>query len=200
MRKTLACLLLMLPSLLAQEEIVKIPEKIKTVKADFRTSYAHLRKWEANYSNNPYDMGGETYGGITRTNNPKWYGWRYIDSIKPQHIEHNTLIPKAEFWVLDYYVDIWVRDELYEIYDQDVATATLDMEMHGPWGIVLLQRALAKCNQTTGNLILDLNRADKHLFLVQLREERIKFYRGVVSRYPEQKVFLQGWINRAYDI
>lgn len=198
MNKWIILILLLIP-FTTQNGTIESKTPILRKKPDFRITYQHIRKWEANYASDPLDLGGTTYGGITKLYNPDWYGWRYIN---PDTLKHNQLVPEAEFWVLDYYVDMWVKEEYYDLIDQDIATAAVEMKLHGPWGEAITRRALMHCNcsKPDTSLVTELNSVDKYLYLAYLREERIRFYKAIVLKRPDQIVWLQGWINRANDI
>lgn len=47
--------------------------------ADFDTELKDLLGVEGKYSNNPNDVGGETYCGVSRVYHPDWFGWSIID-------------------------------------------------------------------------------------------------------------------------
>lgn len=53
--------------------------------AKFDTEFDKLILSEGGYVNDPDDAGGETYLGISRKNNPKWFGWEVIDDIKKKY-------------------------------------------------------------------------------------------------------------------
>ena len=50
--------------------------------ANFDIEFDKLIFTEGGYVNDPDDTGGETYLGISRKHNPKWDGWKKIDSFK----------------------------------------------------------------------------------------------------------------------
>ena len=52
--------------------------------ANFEIAYKRTCKFEGGYVNDDADSGKETYKGISRTANPKWSGWKIIDSCKKQ--------------------------------------------------------------------------------------------------------------------
>lgn len=54
--------------------------------ADFDKAYFRTCKFEGGYANDKNDSGGETYKGISRVHNPKWGGWKIIDSYKKKKI------------------------------------------------------------------------------------------------------------------
>lgn len=53
--------------------------------ANFDEEFNKVILVEGGYVNDKDDAGGETYLGISRKNNPKWYGWTIIDKIKKQY-------------------------------------------------------------------------------------------------------------------
>ena len=53
--------------------------------ANFNEEFKKVILVEGGYVNDPDDAGGETYLGISRKNNPKWYGWSKIDEIKKKY-------------------------------------------------------------------------------------------------------------------
>ena len=48
----------------------------------FIDAYHHTMSNEGGYVNDPDDVGGETYKGISRKYNPSWNGWEIIDKMK----------------------------------------------------------------------------------------------------------------------
>lgn len=53
--------------------------------AQFDKEFEELILVEGGYINDKDDVGGETYLGISRKNNPKWIGWEVIDDIKKKY-------------------------------------------------------------------------------------------------------------------
>lgn len=47
--------------------------------ASFKEAYKITLGHEGGYSNDPDDVGGETYKGVARRYHPNWKGWRMID-------------------------------------------------------------------------------------------------------------------------
>lgn len=50
--------------------------------ANFDKEFDKLILSEGGYVDDPDDVGGETYLGISRKANPQWRGWVYIDEVK----------------------------------------------------------------------------------------------------------------------
>lgn len=162
-------------------------------KASFIIAYSKLRRWEGNYVNDPDDFGLETYGGVTRRYNPKWYGWRHIHAKKDK--KWNDSIPEAEFWTMDYYLTIWVREGFYNLENQDVANYLFDIRIH------LYKNSVKLINETYGyNYRLNNNWVDTRLDsidLCYLQERRKRFYLELIRRKPHYKKFKKNWLRRA---
>lgn len=102
---------------------------------NYKEAYKKIMKYEGGYSNDPADIGGETFKGVARVYHPDWCGWKIIDSLKissngdmelfKKLLETNT---KLNDMVIDFYKpQFWDRfrgdditsqaicDELYDI-------------------------------------------------------------------------------------
>lgn len=174
------------------------------ITASFREAYEYVRGFEGNYVNIRLDRGGETYGGITRKYNPEWYGWRYVD--KYPNIRH-TFVPEAEFWVMDYYLTIWVKEGFYKIKNQQVANYLFDMRIHlskyraidmlGKLGVDVDDESEwvpdDRWEWDGGQWVkISINNID----LTKLSEIRKRYYLRIVERSPHQKIFIKGWLKR----
>lgn len=179
-------------------------------KADFRIALQELLKQEGYYVNHQDDRGKETYGGISRKYNPNWWGWRFIDEQKKKNgeIKRYTRFPELDFWVQDYYLDIWVKEEFYLLRDQQTANYVLDFRINGTIGARLIQKTLIDLGHTQLKLnnridsatIHAINLTDKERFLTDLRIRRVKFYKSIVARDSTQNQFLKHWLLRAKNI
>lgn len=190
-----------------QEEIITIenqPRKVENKRADFRTALSYILEHEGYYSNHPHDYGRETYCGISRVFNPDWIGWKYIDQYKLSHkIGWNDSVPNLKHWVLDHYLDIWVKEDFFSIEDQDIANYTLDLRINATIGVKVIQKTLNDMgynipvtNQMNSLTICTINSTEKWEFLVKLMGNRIDFYTGIVDRRQSQIVFLNHWVKR----
>jgi lysozyme family protein len=188
-----------------------LPEKgINYIKkADFRTAYAYILKHEGWYANVPGDRGKETYGGISRKYNPNWWGWRFIDEYKRNNgpITRYTHFPELDFWVMDYYLDIWVKEEFYNLHHQNIANYVLDFRINGTIGAKLVNKSLRELGMhTTKENVIDsttinaLNNINRRLFLNHLKNRRIHFYKSIAKRDTTQEQFLNHWIKRSKSI
>lgn len=100
--------------------------------ANFDIEFEKLIFAEGGYVNDSDDAGGETYLGISRKNNPKWMGWKTIDSIKKIYgtknittrlKENESLTNSAK---LLYKINYWDVLELDDIPNQDIAHQLFD--------------------------------------------------------------------------
>lgn len=201
-------LVLLCISFRTKEATIIVREIRKVPKADFKTALQHILKHEGYYANVEHDKGKETYAGITRRYNSDWYGWRYIDEYKKKgDIKWNTHIPELDYWVLDYYLDIWVSEQFYILKDQEVANNTLDIRINSPsTGIKIIQRTIAQSgisipitNKLDSLTIHSINNINKRVYLNILREKRIKFYNNIVKRDSTQRKFLKHWKIRTFN-
>ncbi len=114
---------------------------------------------EGGYSNNPDDLGGETYKGISRVYHPTWVGWAIVDAWNfhkiPDPIRAEDCLAinerlqryvvefyKAQFW------DTWRGDDVLAI-DGAVAAELFDtgVNMGAHKAVYYLQRALNVLNR-----------------------------------------------------
>lgn len=174
------------------------------VTASFREAYEYVRRFEGNYVNIRLDRGGETYGGITRKYNPEWYGWRYVD--KYPNIRH-TFVPEAEFWVMDYYLTIWVKEGFYKIKNQQVANYLFDMRVHlSKYRAIDMLDKLGVDVDDESEWVPDdrwewdggqwVKISINNIDLTKLSEIRKRYYLRIVERSPHQKIFIKGWLRR----
>lgn len=100
--------------------------------AQFGIAYDKTMAHEGQYANDPRDMGGETWKGISRKNWPQWAGWEVIDAIKAN--VHSRDLNKAmnadeelESYVKQFYLaEFWNKLSLAEIKDQAIADELFD--------------------------------------------------------------------------
>lgn len=100
--------------------------------AEFTAAYEQTMTHEGLYSNDPRDLGGETWKGISRKNFPNWAGWPIIDtirrSVKPaDFLKALRLDDELEDAVRDFYkTEFWNKLFCSEITDQVVAAELFD--------------------------------------------------------------------------
>lgn len=198
---------------------IEAPLKLNNIsrpkKADFISIYKSIRIWEGNYVYHPYDKGGETYGGMARKFTPEWKGWEHVDNYKKTQrkriLERNEYIESAEYYVQDWYLDVWIKEGFYNIQDQELAKILFDLRINsGKYlCIKLTQNALKRYGS---DIVInkfdkewvpakDLNKLlNQRLIVMLIADERVKLYHRIVKNDRKQKVFLKGWMNRIENI
>jgi lysozyme family protein len=147
---------------------------------------------EGGYSNNPNDAGGETKYGISKRSYPN------VD-IKNLTLEQAKDIYKRDFWDNQGYSQIEDISLASKVFD-------LGVNMGTQTAVILLQRALKANGFKTleddgiyGSATVEaLKNSDTKKVLIALRSEAAGYYRRLVTANQSQKVFLKGWLNRAY--
>lgn len=169
---------------------------------------------EAGYANNPNDVGGETFAGISRKFNPNWKGWTIIDYIKTAYgtsakiiNEHafsdtNLIALKDEFYKDNY----WDNIKLDQVIDQQVANNCFDCSVNPCIDSVgrVMQKAVDKVHHNT--IVIDgaigpktiaaMNDCDPELLFNAINEIRRDNYAKRVQQSPSQSEFLRGWLKR----
>lgn len=193
--------------LLSSQKVLNRDKMIPAQKLSFVIAYERLRYFEGNYAYQKYDKGGETYGGVARKYNKGWYGWKYIDKNR-KTLKQNKLIPEAELWVLDFYLDIWVKEEFYNIQNQDVANYVFDFRINSYHSAIkrvqetlnLMGQKIEVTKKMDSSTIRAINNVPPHLFISKLKHSRISLYKKIISRDSNQKIFYKNWVNRANTI
>jgi lysozyme family protein len=86
-------------------------------------------------SNDPADMGGVTYGGLSQKNNPTWAGWQII---KEKGLQVGETCPELEQSKQDWYeAKYWTPINGDSINDQDLANQVFDMAVNAGVGTAL---------------------------------------------------------------
>ena len=160
--------------------------------ADFTDAFNHvmaIEKWEL--TNDPADLGGQTYAGISRKNWPKWGGWQDIDGGR-------TPDPRK---VVDFYRDgFWSVIRGDAITSQKVAISLFSFAINAGDGVAIkLAQSVSgvKADGIIGkDTLIALNSMDTDLFLARYGLAKIARYRDICAKRPEQRRFIMGWINR----
>ena len=163
---------------------------------------------EGGYANVAGDAGGETYCGIARNSNPKWEGWKIVDTYKP--LKWNQRIPNTELerLVIEVYDTKYYQLIKADKIDSDMIRVHLyDMAVNAGTGaaVKLLQKSINKIYGVTiatdgaiGNITLTYtnNKAKLKELINELINQRREYYRNLVKVKPSNMKFLQGWLNR----
>ncbi len=138
----------------------------------FQKALAHTLKAEGGYSNNPNDTGGATMKGVTQATYNSYL------KKKGQPSKHVKGISQAEIEDI-YYNDYWKASGSDAIATSNRALAMVNFDTAVNMGV---GRAKELLSQSGGDV-------NKYL---SIREQK---YREFASK-GNQKVFLQGWLNR----
>lgn len=180
--------------------------------AHFNQAFDITMKHEGGYSNNPNDVGGETYRGISRVYNPNWEGWEFVDSSKRAglRIDDAFLEPAVRAFYKQRYWDPNRLDNM----PQPIAEEVFDTGVNLGIGRAakFLQRALNALNRNqllyddlvedgtigpkTLNALNVLTNADQWLLLKILNVLQGCHYLENMRKSPSQEVFARGWFSR----
>lgn len=208
-------LFLLLPLSQISPNHQRITRELPFHKANFNKAFEYLIYHEGYYSNNIFDKGGETYCGISRTFNKNWGGWWRIDLFKKrngrinsnQRIEDNIL----DFYVKDFYSNIWTKEGFNELNDQNIANYIFDFRINATVGSMIIQDVVNENDRLGYKIAVDnvlddtvmcaINNTDsKHRLMQDLKNRRIEFYNSIALRHPSQRQFLSHWLYRAKKI
>ena len=153
-----------------------------------------ILKWEGNFVNNPLVKGGATNKGVTLVVFQSFYGKnKTIEDLKNLTNSQFQEILKTLYW------NKWLADN---IENQSIANILVDwLWGSGIWGIKIPQRLLGVTEDgiVGSNTITALNFQDPKIFFDKIFQARKDFLNQIVINHPEQKIFLQGWLNRLED-
>lgn len=147
---------------------------------------------EGGYSNNSNDKGGLTKFGISSRSYPD------VDIANLTKEEAKNI----------YRRDFWDKYLYGKIRNLEIATKFFDLavNMGHHWACVLVQRALRASGKNVvedgdfGPKTLDaINNVDSTDLLAALKSEAAGYYRTLAAIDKQDKVFLKGWLNRAYS-
>ena len=140
----------------------------------FEKALKFVLKWEGGYVNNPNDKGGATNKGITQTTYNSWL------RSKGQNLKDVRHITDEEVRQI-YYNNYWLKagcDKMSEKF------AILAFDTAVNMGVSRVQEFLKYAKYTS---------TDKFIIA------RIRKY-NEFAKYGNQKIFLQGWLNRILDL
>jgi lysozyme family protein len=168
---------------------------------------------EGGFTDNPRDSGGATNYGLSL---------RFLREIPSERLRRygifkpgeqlgvedvRELTPQQAFMI--YEVEIVKAGRFDEINDQDILNYVLDMVVHHgkPQAVKLIQRSSWAINHKHKYLADDGIMGDKTLSFLNsqgnipvLMAVRAGFMRLLVEIRPQNKEFLNGWLNRAYTL
>jgi lysozyme family protein len=186
--------------------------------ANFDSAYMKTMGFEGGYGNDPDDVGGETYKGISRVYNPSWSGWKVIDAKKlqpnfPKNLndDQELLASVKSFYKAGY----WDVNLLDLVTDQDVAEEMFDTGVN--LGVVkaamFLQQSLnylnrneslypdivedGKVGKKTMETLAFYLKYDKPIYLLKvLNVLQGMHYLNYMKKSPTQEKYARGWFSR----
>lgn len=184
--------------------------------ANFEKAFAITLGHEGGYSNDPLDVGGETYKGVARKANPTWAGWGILDNFKkdkknfPKNLDDDSAL---QFHVKKLYkTSYWDVNKLDSVNDQNIANEAFDTGVN--MGTVVaakyIQEALNLLNRNQksypdikvdgiiGNITLGILNSHPNLKAVFKTMNGLQFmkYVEICKNNPSQERFFYGWLNR----
>ncbi|MFA7466962.1 MAG: glycosyl hydrolase 108 family protein [Desulfotomaculaceae bacterium] len=100
--------------------------------ADFKTAYRATMDFEGSYNDDPRDLGGETWKGVSRKMNPDWEGWLVVDLIKRSVAKRDldrmlNADEELEDMLLEFYkAQYWDPLSLDQVKEQEIAGEIFD--------------------------------------------------------------------------
>ena len=140
----------------------------------FKKALKFVLKWEGGYGNNPNDKGGATNKGITQYT---YNAWLKEHKLPNKNIKH---ISDAEVEEI-YYRNYWKRtgcDKMSPKFSVLAFDTAVNM-------------GLARVNQ----FLKAAQWKYPEKFIIARKNKYLEF-----SKYGNQKIFLQGWLNRLDDL
>ena len=186
----------------------------------FDKAYEIVMNIEGGYVNDPDDMGGETYKGISRRWHPSWPVWDQIDAMKsesdfPGCLDVNEDLQELtkEFYKI-FYWDLWWGDEVAEL-EPDIAYEMFDISVNQGVhrAVSFLQTSLNVFNRnellypdlvvdgqfgvkTYGALASYLTKDNPDFLITALNVLQGNHYIEYMTQSPIQEKNARGWFNR----
>jgi lysozyme family protein len=170
----------------------------------------NLLAHEGGYTNHERDRGGATIYGISlRYLKAAGLDFNFDGEIDIRDIQAMNRDDAAEIYKRDW----WDKYKYNLMRDDEIAAKALDLSVNmGPkQAHKILQASTNKIRNinievdgiigpetlSTINLIIDSG--DSDLYLQEVRSSAEHYYINLAADNPELRVFLKGWINRAWD-
>lgn len=149
--------------------------------AKFEDAIDFVLRNEGGLVENPSDPGGLTNYGISQRRYP------HLD-IRNLSLDQAKEIYKRDFWLFD------------GVTYQAVATKLFDSYVNMEHAAVKLAQAIVGATQDGfygPNTEAKINAMDPVKFLSYYRVWLVQHYQDIVTKHPEEHVFLKGWLRRA---
>ncbi len=162
----------------------------------FELAYAFTKKWEGGYVNHPNDPGGATNYGVTQS---VYNEWRRSKGLSYQSVSYMTADEAEAIFYEDYWLGVKC-DQLGLPLNIVLFDTAVNFGVTG--AVIFLQEVLGLTldgiwGQKTEKAVKSANPKD---LAYRLISSRISYRYTRVKSNPTQSVFLQGWLNRDYDL
>jgi lysozyme family protein len=172
--------------------------------AEFNISLQKTFAYEGGYRNDPNDLGGETYKGISRASHSEWKGWVIVDKYKKLSNFPTTLDKDVELQKqieLFYLYEFWFPLKADQIQNQTTADSIFDFAVNAGINesVEITQSIVGtKADGIIGEITLQkLNSLDFGYFQSAFTVAKITHYISIIKKRPANKKYLYGWIDRA---
>jgi lysozyme family protein len=163
----------------------------------FKLCFPVIERREGGYVNDPADLGGETYCGISRKAHKDWPGWIIIDGSKPLKTNQVLDGPILRALVEDFYFDYWENCKAGEFLNNRLSLHHFDFAVNSG------QKNAAKLLQSVAGVTVDCIIGPKTIEAVNLNsdvpdlyvEGRRAYYERIAKNGQNSK-FLNGWLKR----
>lgn len=174
--------------------------------AEFNIAFKRALTQEGTYSNDPDDLGGETYKGISMASHSGWKGWVIVDKYRgkpdfPAKLDKDVELQKQV--ELFYLYEFWLPLKADLISNQTIADSVFDFAVNT--GITTTTRIVqslvgTKIDGIIGYHTLNkLNSMDFGYFQAAFTVTKIEYYMNIIRKRPTNKKYLIGWITHALE-
>ncbi|MDO4929627.1 MAG: glycosyl hydrolase 108 family protein [Bacteroidales bacterium] len=167
--------------------------------ADYKILKPFILSFEGGYTDDPYDLGGATYKGVTLSTYKSYCAQRGLPTPTKEDLRALTDtewddIFKGMYW------DVWQADD---IADQSVANILVDwVWASGAYGIKIPQRVLevAADGIVGAKTMAALNAQEPRTLFARLKQERLDFIDRICKSRTANKRYKNGWVRRIESI
>lgn len=180
-------------------------QKMMSSVSSWDVAFDFTSGYEGGYVNDPNDMGGETFKGISRVSHSKWPGWEIVDRMKlmdgfPGCAERDHVLSgmvkafyRIEFW------DEVHGDEL----PWKMAVAVFDFAIHSS------PKKATRYMQNVLGVVVDGIIGQKTVkaahdqgeeAVVELLMARTEFLHKIMVAKPSQRVWARNWFRRMFKL
>jgi lysozyme family protein len=178
--------------------------------SDFNTAIAYVLRNEKGFIDNAYDKGKSTNFGISfrflkslPADSLKKYGF-YGDitdqTIRDLTLDQATRLYHDEFWINAPFEKILNQDHCSYIFDMSISMGiapAVKCVQRAVWA-VMKRRDLVD-DGILGESTLRAMELCGFIIFPAMRSERASYYRLTVQNDSDDKEFINGWLNRAYE-